>query len=252
MIGRSFGQAGDELIIEEMLTGPEVSLLAFCDGKTAVPMLPARDHKRALNNDEGRNTGGMGAFTPVPDVDDALIKQIMQSVIQPTVDGMAAAGTPYVGVLYAGIMLTPNGLRVLEFNCRFGAPETQVLLPMLESDLIDIMFACINGNLDPSLVRRRTGACVTVVMAAPGYPSGYPKGLSSTGLETISNRDDVMAFHAGTKQSGDRVITNGGRVLAVTAWGEDMETAVSYAYQNVEQLFFEGAHYRTDIGKTNN
>ncbi|MCA9931146.1 MAG: phosphoribosylamine--glycine ligase, partial [Anaerolineales bacterium] len=183
MVDRTFGSAGDEVVIEERLSGPEVSLLAFCDGKTAVPMLPARDHKRVYDNDKGPNTGGMGAFAPPRDVNQALIDEIMSTVIQPTIDGMAANGTPYAGVLYAGIMLTPDGPKVLEFNCRFGDPETQVILPMLDSDLADIMLACIAGRLQPEMVQRHDGGCATIVMASPGYPGSYPKGLPITGLD---------------------------------------------------------------------
>ena len=247
MVDRAFGDAGDEGIVEERLSGSEVSLLAFCDGKTAVPMLPARDHKRAYNNDEGPNTGGMGAFAPPPDVDQALIDEIMSTVIQPTVDGMAANGTPYAGVLYAGIMLTPNGLKVLEFNCRFGDPETQVILPMLNSDLAEIMLACIEGRLQPEMVQRHDGGCATIVMASPGYPGSYPKGLPITGLNAVP--DNVMVFHAGTKHEHGNIITNGGRVLAVSALGDDLETAVSRAYSGIQTIHFEDAHYRTDIGR---
>ena len=202
MVDRSFGTAGDEVVVEERMSGPEVSLLAFCDGKTAVPMLPARDHKRAYNNDEGPNTGGMGAFAPPSDVDQALVDEIMSTVIQPTVDGMAANGTPYVGVLYAGIMLTQNGPKVLEFNCRFGDPETQVILPMLNSDLVEIMLACVEGRLQPDMVQRHNGGCATIVMASPGYPGSYPKGLPITGLDTVPA--DAFVFHAGTKQEMDK------------------------------------------------
>ncbi|KAA3655733.1 MAG: phosphoribosylamine--glycine ligase [Chloroflexi bacterium] len=247
MVDRAFGSAGDEVVVEERLTGPEVSLLAFCDGKTAVSMLPARDHKRAFNNDEGPNTGGMGAFAPPPDINQGLIDEIMSTVMQPTVDGMAANGTPYVGVLYAGIMLTPNGIKVLEFNCRFGDPETQVILPMLNSDLVEIMLACIEGQLQPEMVQRHDGGCATIVMAAPGYPGSYPKGLPITGLDAVP--DDAFVFHAGTMQENGNVVTSGGRVLAVSALGVDVETAVSRAYAGIQAIHFEGAHFRTDIGR---
>ena len=247
MVDRTFGNAGDEVVIEDRLSGPEVSLLAFCDGKTAVPMLPARDHKRAYDNDKGPNTGGMGAFAPPRDVDQALISEIMSTVIQPTIDGMAANGTPYVGVLYAGIMLTPDGPKVLEFNCRFGDPETQVILPMLDSDLADIMLACIEGRLQPEMVQRHNGGCATIVMAAPGYPGSYPKGLPISGLDAVP--EDVIVFHAGTKQENGRIVTSGGRVLAVSAVGDNVQTAVSRAYAGMQAIHFEGAHYRTDIGR---
>lgn len=247
MADKEFGASGDEVVIEEQLHGPEVSLLAFCDGQTAVPMLPARDHKRAYDNDEGPNTGGMGVYAPPPDVDTALVQQIMDTVIIPTVRGMAQRGTPYVGVLYAGIMLTEKGPKVLEFNCRFGDPETQVILPMLDSDLVEIMMACIEGTLTPTLVRLKPGAAATVVMAAPGYPGRYPKGLPISGLDNIP--PDTVVFHAGTKLDHGQIVTNGGRVLAVSAIGANLETAVARAYAGVAPIQFDGAHYRTDIGK---
>jgi phosphoribosylamine--glycine ligase len=257
MLDRAFGEAGNEVLIEARLSGPEVSLLAFCDGQMAVPMMPARDHKRAYDNDEGPNTGGMGAYTPPPDVDEALVIKIMQTVIEPTVAGMAARGMPYVGVLYAGMMLTDSGPQVLEFNCRFGDPETEVILPMLDSDLVEIMLACIEGRLTPQMVQRREGACATIVMAAPGYPGSYPKGLPITGLATATSpglgagsNPNVTVFHAGTKLTDEgQVVTSGGRVLAVSAWGDGLATAVQQAYEAVEKIHFDGAHYRRDIGK---
>lgn len=247
MLDSAFGAAGAEVIIEERLSGPELSLLVLTDGQTAVPLSPARDHKRAYDNDQGPNTGGMGAFAPPPDVDDALIAQIMQTIVQPTIDGMAAQGTPYVGVLYAGLMLTADGPKVIEFNCRFGDPETQVVLPLLESDLVELMLACVNGRLIPEMVKLHDGACATVVMAAPGYPASYPKGLPITGLNGLP--EDVMVFHAGTAMKEGQLVTSGGRVLAVTAWGDDLGTAVSRAYAGVAQIHFEKAHYRKDIGR---
>ncbi len=246
LLDGAFGTAGAEVVIEERLSGPELSLLVLTDGKTAVPLSPARDHKRAYDNDQGPNTGGMGAFAPPPDVDDALIAQIMQTIVQPTIDGMAERGTPYVGVLYAGLMLTADGPKVIEFNCRFGDPETQVVLPLLASDLVELMLACVNGRLTPDMVKIHSGACATVVMAAPGYPASYPKGLPITGLDDLP--DDVMVFHAGTAQKDGQLVTSGGRVLAVTARGDDLETAVSRAYAGVAQIHFEKAHYRRDIG----
>jgi phosphoribosylamine--glycine ligase len=249
MLDRAFGEAGHEVVIEERLRGPEVSLLAFCDGQTAVPMLPARDYKRAYDHDEGPNTGGMGAYAPPTDVDEALVARIMQTVIEPAVVGLAARGMPYVGVLYAGLMLTASGPQVLEFNCRFGDPETQVILPMLDSDLAEIMLACIEGRLNPELVQRREGACATIVMAAPGYPGSYPNGLSISGLERAAAQPNVTVFHAGTTLAGRQTVTNGGRVLAVSAWGDGLEIAVAQAYTAVAEIQFEGAHYRKDIGR---
>ncbi|MFO7682771.1 MAG: phosphoribosylamine--glycine ligase [Chloroflexota bacterium] len=249
MLDKAFGASGDLVLLEERLNGPEVSLLAFCDGKTAVPMLPARDHKRAYDHDEGPNTGGMGVYAPPPDVDDNLIQQIMDNVIQPTVNGMAQRGTPYVGVLYAGIMLTADGPKVLEFNCRFGDPETQVILPMLRSDLAEIMLACVQGRLTADLVQVFPGSAVTVVMASPGYPGSYPQGLPISDLDAVPG--DVTVFHAGTSPQNGQIVTSGGRVLCVTALGDDLETAVSRAYAGVQKIHFDGAHYRTDIGRQN-
>lgn len=247
MQARAFGAAGDEVLIETRMSGPELSLLVFTDGVTAVPLPPAQDHKRAYDHDQGPNTGGMGAFAPPPDVDQALIDHIMETIIQPTIQGMAAQGTPYVGVLYAGLMLTQNGPKVVEFNCRFGDPETQVVLPMLAGDLAQIMLACTEGRLAPEMVPAQAGGCATIVMAAPGYPGSYPKGLPITGLEDVP--PDCLVFHAGTAVAGDQVVSSGGRVLAVSARGQDVATAVTKAYNGVARIHFEGAHYRKDIGR---
>lgn len=249
MQDKSFGTAGDEVLVEERMSGPELSLLVLTDGETAVPLLPSRDHKRAYDNDQGPNTGGMGAYGPPADVDQTLVDEIMTTIVEPTIRGMAAQGTPYVGVLYAGLMLTDAGPKVIEFNCRFGDPETQVVLPMLDGDLAEIMLACINGRLDANLIKQHSGACVTVVLAAPGYPSSYPKGLPISGLDAVPG--DNIVFHAGTKLADDQVVTSGGRVLAVTARGADLKTAVAQAYAGVETIQFENAHYRTDIGRGN-
>jgi phosphoribosylamine---glycine ligase len=251
MLDQTFGAAGQKVVVEERLAGPELSLLAFSDGRTVLPMLPARDHKRAFDGDQGPNTGGMGAFAPPPDVDAVTIQAITHTVLETAVAAMAARGTPYVGVLYAGLMLTRDGPKVLEFNCRFGDPETQVILPLLESDLVEIMWACIDGRLHPDLVQRRPGACATVVMAAPGYPGSYPKGLSISGLEAAASLADVLVFQAGTAVTeAGRLVTNGGRVLAVSGLGDDVETAVNRAYEGVGHIHFDQAHYRTDIGRS--
>ena len=248
MHGRAFGAAGDAVVIEERLIGPEISLLAFCDGYTAVPLLPARDHKRVFDHDQGPNTGGMGAFAPVPNVDMALIETVRAQVLQPVVDGMLRQGTPYKGILYAGLMLTPQGLRVLEFNCRFGDPETQVLLPLIENDLATLMMAAIDGHLDRHPIRMKQGACATVVMAAPGYPGHYPTGTAIVGLEEAKRLPNVMVFEAGTAENNGRVVTNGGRVLSVSGVGATLPEALQAAYHGVQHISFEGAHYRTDIG----
>jgi phosphoribosylamine---glycine ligase len=250
MLDRSFGAAGQLAVVEERLVGPELSLLAFSDGRTVVPMLPARDHKRAFDGDQGPNTGGMGVYAPPPDVDEALVAAIARTVLEPAVLGMAERGTPYVGVIYAGLMLTAEGPKVLEFNCRFGDPETQVVLPMLAGDLVEIMWACIDGRLHPDLVQRRAGACATVVMAAPGYPGSYPKGLPISGVDRAEALDDVLVFQAGTAAGQDgQLVTSGGRVLAVSGMGDGLATAVDRAYEGVAHIQFEQAHYRTDIGR---
>lgn len=250
MLDGQFGVAGAEVVIEERMSGAEVSLLAFCDGKTAVPMVPARDHKRAFDHDEGLNTGGMGAFAPVPEITVEWIAHITETVLQRAVDGMAAEGTPYVGVLYAGLMLTPAGVRVLEFNCRFGDPETQVILPLLESDLVQIALDCIGGTLSKDAVKIRAGAAATIVIASPGYPQSYPKGLSITGVDTADAMPNTVVFHAGTAVKNGQLVTNGGRVLAVSAVGADLDASLTKAYASVAQIQFDGAHFRSDIGRT--
>jgi phosphoribosylamine--glycine ligase len=244
MQAKEFGHAGDECVIEERLEGKECSLLVFSDGKNIAPMPPTRDHKRALDNDEGLNTGGMGAFTPLPDVNDSLLEEAIRTCVQPIVDGMAAQGMPYVGVLYAGLMLTPNGLRVLEYNCRFGDPETQVVLPLLESDLLEIMQACVDGNLSQQTIVWKDQACVTVVAASGGYPGKYTSGKEIA----IGELGESFVFHAGTKIIGEKVLTNGGRVLSVSAFGNDFAEARQRAYAGMANIKFEGIHYRGDIG----
>ena len=249
MIDKAFGAAGDRVIVEERLIGEEVSILALCDGHTAVPLLPARDHKRALDGDLGPNTGGMGAYAPTHALDPEALAAIRRAVLQRTVEGMRAEGNPYVGVLYAGLMLTPDGPRVLEFNCRFGDPETQVVLPLLDADLPALMDACIDGALSEDQVRWRPGAAATVVMASEGYPGGYPRGRTITGIDAAEAHPDTLVFQAGTRLDahGD-LLTTGGRVLAVTGLGADLPQALARAYAGVDQIHFEGAHHRRDIG----
>lgn len=253
MVEREFGDAGSTVVLEEYLSGPEVSLLAFSDGKTIAVMPPARDHKRIYDNDRGPNTGGMGAYSPLSDVSAVQIEAMRRSILQPVIDGMAALGTPYTGILYAGIMLTAEGPKVLEYNCRFGDPETQVILPLLESDLVDIMVACIAGTLDRLSVRWRAGAAATIVLASPGYPDEYPRGLPISGL-SISGLEpplkDVTVFHGGTLMVAGQLVTAGGRVLSVSATGSDLSLALARAYAGVSHIHFEGMHYRRDIGRT--
>ena len=249
MVERQFGAAGDEVLIEERLTGPEVSLLAFCDGRTVAAMPPAQDHKRVFDGDRGPNTGGMGAYAPAPIAPPSLVEELVAAVLRPAVAGMAAEGTPYVGVLYAGLMLTPAGPRVLEFNCRFGDPETQAILPLLESDLLDVLEACVEGALDRVTVRWRDAAAATVVAASEGYPGPYPKGREIAGIADAAALPGVIVFHAGTRRTADgRLVTDGGRVLAVTGVGADLRQALDRAYAGIRCIHFEGMHYRRDIG----
>ncbi len=254
LVDSEFGTAGTQVIVEERLTGTEASLLAFCDGQNVLMMPPARDHKRVFDNDQGPNTGGMGAYC-LGDMSHALLtsemlREVRDKVLLPTVRGMAQEGIQYKGVLYAGLMLTPDGLRVLEFNARFGDPETQVILPLLKADIVDILLACIRGNIgtiDGQSIWRKE-ACAGVVMASGGYPGDYPKGLPINGLNVSNN---AVVFHAGTStDSTGQTVTAGGRVLVAVARGNNLETALDTAYKAVEQIHFEGAHYRHDIGRT--
>jgi phosphoribosylamine--glycine ligase len=251
MLAREFGAAGDTAIIEEHLSGREVSLLAFSDGRSVVPLPPARDHKRVFEGDAGPNTGGMGAYAPVPDVGSALIDELTDAVLRPTVAGMAARGTPYVGMLYAGLIMTDQGPRVLEFNCRFGDPEAQALLPLLApgASLFAILLACVEGRLDQVPVPWRDGTCATVVISAPGYPGDYPRGMPISGLEQVPPTDDLIVFHAGTAHQDSQIVTAGGRVLAVSATGPTLAVALQRAYSAVAVISFEGMHYRRDIGE---
>lgn len=247
LLDRRFGDAGATLLVEEKLTGSEVSVLAFCDGRCARLLPTAQDHKRLRDRDQGPNTGGMGAFSPSALVTPELLAEIERTTIQPVLAGMAAEGTPYVGVLYAGLMLTPHGPRVLEYNCRLGDPETQVLLPLLESDLIEVLSACIDGALDRVHLRWRKASAVTVVMASEGYPDEYRSGLEIFGIDD-AEATGCTVYQAGTRLKDGRLITAGGRVLAVTATAPSVEHAARRAYIGVQRINFAGAHYRRDIG----
>jgi phosphoribosylamine--glycine ligase len=251
MFSGVFGSAGSTVLIEERLSGREVSVLAFCDGRTVVPMPPARDHKRIFDGDRGPNTGGMGAFCPVLDVEEGFLETVQAVVLEPVVQAMRARGTPYSGVLYAGLMLTPKGLRVLEFNARFGDPETQVILPLLETDLYDVLEACATGRLAEVAprIRWKDGACVTVVVASRGYPASSQKGVPIH-LEPGAITPSSTVFHAGTIVRDGVLVTNGGRVLNVTAWGKDFDAARSNAYDGLKGVHFDGMQYRQDIGLT--
>jgi len=242
-----FGAAGTTVVVEERLRGPELSMLGLCDGTRLRVLQSARDHKRLLDGDRGPNTGGMGAVAPAPDVDDALVESVTTDVLQPCVDALKARGTPFVGCLYAGLMLTPAGPRVLEFNARFGDPEAQVLLPQLDESALDLFVACARGSVDPGYARFKPGATVGVVAAAAGYPGDVRSGDVVTGLDALDA--DVLVFHAGTRQSDDGALrTSGGRVLCVVARGADSAAARHHAYENLDRVRFDGMHYRRDIG----
>jgi phosphoribosylamine--glycine ligase len=246
---RIFGAAGDTVLIEECLQGMEATCMAFTDGKTVAMMPAAQDHKRAEDGDRGPNTGGMGAYAPTPFVTDEIAAVVRDRVMKPAIAGMAAEGHPYRGILYAGVMLTDRGPRVLEFNCRFGDPETQVVLPLLETDLVDVCEAIVDGALADTPVRWRKGAAVCVVMTAKGYPGDYQRGDAIAGLETFegATASDAMIFHAGTARDGARVVTAGGRVLGVTGVGATIAAARDRAYAAVGRVSFPGAAYRSDI-----
>lgn len=243
---REFGEAGATALLEERLAGPELSVLAFCDGRTARLMPGAQDHKRLLDGDQGPNTGGMGAFAPSPLLTDSLRTTLLETVFHPTLAGMAQEGMPYVGVLYAGLMLTADGPKVLEFNCRLGDPETQVLLPLLKDDLIDVVEACLHGDLAEKAIAWGENSAVTVVMASEGYPGAYASGRPITGLAEAES-GECLVFHAGTRLAGDEVVTSGGRVLAVTGVGASLGQAARNAYAGVARIHFAGAQYRRDI-----
>jgi phosphoribosylamine--glycine ligase len=247
---KAFGEAGSRVVIEDYLEGEEISVLAVCDGKTFLTLPPSQDHKRLLDGDQGPNTGGMGAYCPAPVFTPDLQRRVEETVLRPAIEGMARRDTPYVGILYAGIILTSGGPKVLEFNCRMGDPETQAVLPVVGSDLFDLFSAAARGALSefgPLQVDSRPAVCV--VMASEGYPGSYPKGRLITGLEGLRSDPDVVVFHAGTKRAEDgSLVTAGGRVLGFTARGSDIGAAIHQAYRGVERIQFEGAQYRRDIG----
>jgi phosphoribosylamine--glycine ligase len=234
--------------VEEYITGPEVSILAFTDGKTIKPMVSVQDHKRALDNDQGLNTGGMGTFTPSRHYTEAIARECMETIFEPTIRAMNREGRKFRGVLFFGLMLTENGPKVLEYNARFGDPETQVVLPLLKTDLLTVIKAVINEELDKVDIQWEQDAAVCVVMASGGYPEAYEKGFEITGLDQFGNQSEILVFHAGTRKEGDRYLTSGGRVLGVTARGADIEEARRKAYDAVSRIHFKNAHYRRDIG----
>ena len=250
MQDKKFGTAGNTMVVEEFMTGREVSVLSFVDGKTIKIMDSAQDHKRAYDNDEGPNTGGMGNFSPSPFYTDEVDEFCKKYIYQPTVDAMAAEGRPFKGVIFFGLMLTPNGPRVLEYNARFGDPEAQVVLPRLKNDIIDVFEACIDGKLDEiDLDFESDKATVCVVLASEGYPISYEKGKVISGLENFKDKDDYYCFHAGTKFADGEVVTNGGRVLGITAVGDSLKEARAKAYEATEWVQFENKFMRHDIGR---
>lgn len=249
MEDKVFGASGNQIVVEEFLTGPEVSVLAFTDGKTLVPMVSSKDHKRALDNDEGLNTGGMGTISPNPFYDDNMAKECYDTIFAPTMEAMNKEGRPFKGCLYFGLMLTPKGPKVIEYNARFGDPETQVVLPRLKTDLVDIIVACADGTLSDVDIQWSDETAACVVMASGGYPGAYQKGIEICGLDDQGQVDGAIVYHAGTVKKDGKFYTNGGRVLGVTAMGKDLEEALSKAYAAVERISFAGAHYRRDIGK---
>lgn len=249
MEDKAFGASGNQVVIEEFLTGPEVSVLAFTDGKCVKPMVSSKDHKRALDNDQGLNTGGMGTISPNPHYTDEIAQVCMDTIFLPTIRAMQAEGRPFKGCLYFGLMLTPDGPKVIEYNSRFGDPEAQVVLPRMKTDLVDVMQAVIEERLEEQPVEWYDGAAACVVMASGGYPASYPKGLEITGLDENGQVDGAVVYHAGTKLENGTFYTNGGRVLGVTAKGETFDEALQKAYAAVEKIHFDGAHYRRDIGR---
>lgn len=248
MEDKIFGASGNNIVVEEFLTGPEVSVLAFTDGKCVKPMVSSMDHKRALDGDKGLNTGGMGTVSPNPYYTQEVAKECMDKIFMPTINAMNNEGRTFKGCLYFGLMITPKGPKVIEYNCRFGDPETQVVLPRLKTDIVDIFEAIDNETLSDLDVEWSDDACACVIMASGGYPKSYPKGIEITGLLN-GQLDGVTVYHAGTKLQDNKLVTSGGRVLGVTALGDTLENALKKSYDAVEKIHFEGAHYRRDIGK---
>lgn len=248
MDDKKFGDSGSRVVIEEYLTGPEVSVLAFTDGKTVCPMVSAQDHKRAYDNDQGLNTGGMGTFSPSRLYDAAKAEECMNNIFLPTIKAMQAEGRPFKGVLYFGLMMTADGVKVIEYNCRFGDPETQVVLPRLKTDLVEIMNAVIDERLDEINIEWADNAAVCVVMASGGYPVSYEKGFEISGIDEANAMDDVIVFHAGTKLENGKYLNNGGRVLGVTAVDDNLDKAIKRAYEAVGKISWKDEFHRSDIG----
>lgn len=249
MVDHAFGASGNKVVVEEFMTGKEVSILAFTDGKTVKPMISSMDHKRANDNDEGLNTGGMGTIAPSPYYTDEIAKKCMETIFKPTIEAMNKEGRTFKGCLYFGLMLTDEGPKVVEYNCRFGDPETQVVLPLLKSDLFTIMKACHDGTLAETDVEWLDKSCVCVIEASGGYPEHYEKGYEIYGLDENGQCEGVTVYHAGTRKSEGKYYTNGGRVLGLTAVGDTLQEALAKSYEAVKKVTFEKMHYRTDIGR---
>jgi phosphoribosylamine--glycine ligase len=247
---KTFGDAGEKIVIEEFMEGEEASFLVITDGVNIVPLAPAQDHKRILDGDKGKNTGGMGAYAPAPIVNKAIADRVVNEIVLPTIRGMKAEGSPFRGCLYVGLMITAQGPKVVEYNCRFGDPEAQVIIPLIDGNFAQILHAAVTGRLDSVNVGRHSASAVCVVMASQGYPEEYEVGKKILGLEKIRAEDGVVVFHAGTKKSGNSILTAGGRVLGVTAIGYDhaLEETIRTAYSAVDKITFDGAYYRRDIG----
>lgn len=246
MADKKFGDAGNTVVIEECMVGPELTVLAFADGNTAVPMISSRDHKRALDNDEGLNTGGMGAVTPGADLSEEDNERILNEIIRPTIAALKAEDRAFKGVIYFGLMLTKDGPKVVEYNCRFGDPETQAILPRLETDFVDIINACIDGNISDIDIKWKDVSSCVVVMASGGYPGSYAKGYEITGIDTCGK----LVFQAGTKLEDGKLVTSGGRVLCVYDEGKTLDEAIDGAYEGVNKISFKDMHFRHDIGRT--
>ena len=249
MVDQAFGQAGKQIVIEEFMTGPEVSVLAFTDGHVVVPMISSMDHKRALDNDEGLNTGGMGTIAPSPFYTKKIVEVCMKTIFLPTIEAMNQEGRPFKGCLYFGLMLTPEGPRVVEYNCRFGDPETQVVLPLLKTDLLTIMRAVHDEKLSEVTIEWEDKACACVILASGGYPQKYHKGYEIDGLDDYGQVEGVTIYHAGTAWKDGKYYTNGGRVLGVSAVGDTLEQALQFSYDKIKEIHFTDMHYRTDIGR---
>jgi phosphoribosylamine--glycine ligase len=251
MVKRSFGSAGDKVVVEEFLVGEEASVFAITDGERFVTLAPAQDHKRILNADQGKNTGGMGAYAPAPVVTKDVQRRIVDEIIAPTLKGMKAEGSTYKGCLYCGLIICETGPKVIEFNCRFGDPEAQVVIPLIDGDFAQLLMSVAEGNLDASAVKLHPASAVCVVMASRGYPDDYETGKVIQGLDSVHPEEGIVVFHAGTRNDGEKVLTSGGRVLGVTAVGydDDLKGTIESAYRGVGMITFDGAYYRSDIGQ---